>query len=96
MSSWCSVPIPEPAVANNERGQRNAFRRGGSAAWRMRVCASPASRAITPSFQDASHGLNKYLSEDPVAGLGNGRLETDVRLSREEEKDETNEDRLVS
>jgi len=45
-----------------------------------------------PSFQDASHGLNKYLSEDAVA-FG---LETDVRLSREEEKDETNEDRLVS
>jgi hypothetical protein len=30
----------------------------------MRVCASPASRAIIPSFQDASHGLNKYLFQD--------------------------------
>jgi hypothetical protein len=57
----------------------------------MRVCASPASRAIIPSFQDASHGLNKYLSEDALR-----QLETDVRVSREEENDETNEDRLVS
>jgi hypothetical protein len=44
-----------------------------------------------PSFQDASHGLNKYLSEGALR-----QLETDVRLSREGGKDETNEDRLVS
>lgn len=63
-------------------------------AWRsMRVCASPASRAIIPSFQDASHGLNKYLFQD-LRRLE--RVGTDVRPFARGKKDRTYEDRLVS
>jgi len=54
-SNCCRVPIPEPG--KNALGFRTLSRCNV-----CKVYASPASRAMTPSFQEVSHGLNKYLS----------------------------------